>query len=86
MKDKVTMDKKIEDQTTYFGLKVYKEGVKESDIKKLPFYEFWEESARGSTSLNKDDEIYIYLHDWVNFCKLFIKHGTHHYQSIDERE
>lgn len=72
---------KTMNKTTYFGLTVFKEGVKESDIKRLPFYEFWEESARGSTCMKVDNEIYIYLHDWENFCKQFIKYGTHRYQS-----
>lgn len=38
---------------TYFGLEIfsngYCSGVKESDIKKLPFYEFWLKKGLGST-------------------------------------
>ena len=40
-------------QKTYFGLEIfsngYCSGVKESDIKKLPFYEFWLKKSLGST-------------------------------------
>jgi hypothetical protein len=68
-------------KTTYFGLTVYENrAVKESDIKKLPFYEFWKESFRGSTCQEIDGEIFIYLHDWESFCKLFIETGKHRYQ------
>ena len=68
------------DKKTYFGLDVYNAGVKKSDIEKLPFYDFWNDSAVGSTCAIIDDEIYVYLHDWENFCRSFIKHGTHRYQ------
>lgn len=66
-------------EKTYFGLNVHVNGqryVLESDIKKLPFYAFWKESVRGTTYLLLDDSG-IYLHDWENFCKLFIETGKH---------
>lgn len=66
---------------TFFGLKVYHPyGVKKSDIEKLPFYEFWEASAKGSTCGVFNDETYVYLHDWERFCYSFILHGSHRYQ------
>ena len=40
-------------QKTYFGLEIFSNGycpgVKESDIKRLPFYEFWLKKSLGST-------------------------------------
>jgi hypothetical protein len=40
-------------QKTYFRFEIfsncYYSGVKESDIKKLPFYEFWLKTSLGST-------------------------------------
>lgn len=63
---------------TYFGLEIFENNlVKENDIKKLPFYEFWDESAKGSTYLIKDGTSYIYLTDWESFCRLFIETGKH---------
>ena len=74
-----TISEQRQEIKTYFGLKVYpSQGVKESDIKKLPFYDFWYESAKCSTMLKEDNgEIYVYLHDWERFCVLFIKTGSH---------
>jgi hypothetical protein len=66
---------------TYFGLKVYDEKfVRDEDIKQLPFYNFWAESAQNSTCFMHDDQRLIYLHDWERFCKLFIKTGKHRFQ------
>ena len=71
------------EELTYFGLEVHPgKGIKESDIKKLPFYEFWKASAVGSTCAIFDGETYVYRHDWENFCKSFIKYGTHRYQGL----
>ena len=69
---------------TYFGLEI-KDGnlIKESDIKNLPFYEFWLESAKGSTCAIIDGEEYIYLSDWESFASLFIKTGKHRFQKRD---
>ncbi|WP_323590824.1 hypothetical protein [Aliarcobacter butzleri] len=69
---------------TYFGLEI-QEGnlIKESDIKKLPFYEFWLESSKGSTYAIIDDEECIYLRDFESFSKLFIETGKHRFQKRD---
>jgi hypothetical protein len=67
-------------EKTYFGLSIHVDDeryVLESDIKKLPFYDFWQESARGSTCIVLDKDSGIFLHDWENFCRLFIETGTH---------
>lgn len=71
---------RVETGVSFFGLPVF-EGrlIRESDIAKLPFYDFWRESARGSTQPIFDDETYVYLHDWEAFCRLFIKTGKHRY-------
>ena len=69
---------------TYFGLEIHQGNlVKENDIKKLPFYDFWYESAKGSTYVIIDDEEYIYLTDFESFSKLFIKTGKHRFQKGD---
>ena len=39
----------FETNKTFFGLTVYKAGVKLSDIEKLPFSHFFKESHKGST-------------------------------------
>ena len=65
---------------TFFGLQVYPSGDKESDIKKLPFYEFWKASATGSTCALFNGETYVYLHDWESFCYSFVLHGTHRHE------
>ena len=52
--------------------------VREVDIEKLPFYDFWKESARGSTCMADEDhqgKMLIYVHDWEAFCRLFITTG-----------
>jgi hypothetical protein len=72
------------ERTTYFGLKIYtidnQDYVREKDIKKLPFYDFWKTSAKGSTCITDDKlEDLIYLYDWENFSVFFIKTGKHRY-------
>lgn len=67
-------------EKTYFGLSVYDNSeryVLQSDIKKLPFYDFWEEGARGTTYILLSEERGVFIHDWENFCKLFIETGKH---------
>ena len=72
----------MENATTFFGLPIInQEFVKESDIAQLPFYTFWQESARGSTMLVQDNETLVYLYDWEAFSRLFIATGKHRYQS-----
>lgn len=70
---------------TFFGLNVIEirgsNVVEVSDIKKLPFYEFWAESSSGSTMLvGNDGRDYVSLIDWEKFCELFIRTGKHRYQ------
>ena len=65
---------------TFFGIEIFENNlVSEDDIKKLPFYEFWSESAFGSTYLVKDGKNYIYLTDWESFSRLFINTGKHRF-------
>ena len=71
---------KEKEKITYFGLKVYKingsEYVREDDIKKLPFYDFWQESAESSTMIIDEDlGNLVFLYDWKAFCHIFIKTG-----------
>ena len=69
---------------TYFGLEIYQENlIKENDIKKLPFYDFWLDSSKGSTQPIIDNEGYVYLSDFENFSKLFIETGKHRFQKRD---
>jgi len=67
---------------SYFGVDVLRnELIDEAQIKKLPFYDFWLESASGSAMLLENNKNYIYLSDWEYFCKLFIQTGKHRYQN-----
>ena len=69
-----------EPEKTYFGLDILRgKFVRESDIAKLPFYNFWRDSSRGSTVLHdpRTDETLVYLHDWKAFSQLFIETGRH---------
>jgi len=65
--------------TTYFGLTVVKDRlVRLDDIRRLPFFSFWEESSHGSALCEGDEgELFVYLHDWESFSDLFIKTGKH---------
>jgi hypothetical protein len=67
--------------TTYFGLPVVRDRlVRLEDIRRLPFFDFWQESARGSTMIRDDQgELFVHLHDWEAFADLFIKTGTHRF-------
>ena len=69
-------------ETTYFGLKVHNNKyVLESDIKKLPFYDFWLESSVGSGVLIlENNDVGIWIDDWKQFSELFIKDGKHRFQ------
>jgi hypothetical protein len=63
---------------TYFGLPVI-DGmfVRHSDIGQLPFFTFWQESAKGSVMLGTPagDDYHVYLHDWEHFSRLLITTG-----------
>lgn len=77
---KIRKIKSKDTNKTYFGINIFEDDlVKEDDIKKLPFYDFFRESMKGSTYLEKDGINYIYLKDWENFCKLFIETGKHRF-------
>ncbi|MGK4361523.1 hypothetical protein ACSMFQ_18805 [Ectopseudomonas chengduensis] len=69
---------------TYFGLPVYScngtKCVSRDDIKNLPFFDFWEESATGSTCPVDGGVVYVYLRDWIAFADIFIKTGRHRFQ------
>lgn len=66
---------------SYFDLDVYElygygKCVRMEDIKKLPFYDIWLESAMGSTmGISEEYGSMVYLHDWVNFSRGYIAHG-----------
>jgi hypothetical protein len=67
-------------KTTYFGLPVIeRKYVRGSDIKKLPFYEFWREASIGSTYTSDPEtgEDLVYLGDWERFSRMFIETGRH---------
>lgn len=73
-------------KTTYFGLEVVDgKYVREADILKLPFGEFWRKSSIGSTATTDANtgEHFIYLHDWERFSEMFIKTGRHRYMPVD---
>lgn len=66
--------------TTWFGLEIVQDRlVRLTDIEALPFYDFWLESAKGSTMPVIDDAYFVYLHDWVAFCERFVRTGGHRF-------
>lgn len=70
----------MSDKTTYFGLPIVREKyVRDDDIKALPFYEFWSDSARGIGCIGDPEtgEMLIPLRDWEKFSVRFIKTGRH---------
>lgn len=79
--------KSIEIQnTTYFGIKIYKNFyVKKNDIEKLPFYEFWLESTKGSIISRYESFVVVPLSDWELFSQLFIRTGKHRYNRLEEK-
>lgn len=69
---------------TFFGLEIYQDKlIKIDDIKKLPFYDFWYESSKGSAYATINNEEYAYLNDFESFSKLFIETGKHRFQKGD---
>lgn len=77
----------FKENKTFFGLDIYTQGVKLSDISRLPFAQFFNDSHVGSTMLFIDGENYIYKHDWERFCKGFILSGKHRYiESFSNKE
>ena len=72
----------------YFGIVPVQHGsdsfwvVREVDIARLPFYDFWLASAVGSTLMVDPEHAgkgLIYYYDWQAFCSLFIRTGKHRY-------
>ena len=64
--------------TTYFGLPIVRgKYVCDADIKALPFYEFWSDSARGIGCVGDPEtgEVLIPLRDWEKFSVRFIETG-----------
>lgn len=89
------MEKTTETPPSYFGIKPFfipsgSQGcwfVKEVDIEKLPFYEFWKESTVGSGAFPDNEnpgKSLIFFADWRAFCHLFIKTGKHRYNLYKE--
>jgi hypothetical protein len=68
-------------KTTYFGLPVVRDRlVSLDDIRRLPFFSFWEESARGSAMVvGEDGALFVHLQDWEAFARLFIETGKHRF-------
>ncbi|MNK94972.1 hypothetical protein D3C87_1151940 [compost metagenome] len=67
-------------KTTYFGLPVVRDRVRVADIRRLPFFNFWQESAQGSTMVcDEQGEPSVPLYDWEAFARLFIETGKHRY-------
>ena len=84
------------DEKSFFGISVYEFrgifGVLESDIKKLAFYDHWDNVSRGSTIMlvmedNGEDgdthdesckvvDHFIYLYDWEKFSRIYINTGN----------
>lgn len=68
----------MSEKTTYFGLPIVRSKyVRDEDIKALPFYEFWSESARGIGCIGDPEtgEMLIPLCDWEKFSVRFIETG-----------
>lgn len=73
-------------EKSFFGVPVVEQDgcklVRVCDIQKLPFYEFWNESAIGSTIRRDESGDLVYLSDWEGFAALFIRTGRHRYQKV----
>lgn len=66
---------------TYFGLAIHRERyVRESEIRALPFFEFWRASSVGSAMVEEGGEVLVPLPDWEAFSQLFIRTGKHRFQ------
>ncbi len=67
-------------ERTFFGLEIVSgRGVRSLDIARLPFSDFWCDSAVRSAQ-TKDaatGEWLVRLNDWVAFRELFIETGRH---------
>ncbi len=62
---------------TYFGLEVYEDSyVLVSDIKKLPFFEYWKMNINNIDSIVLQEDRGIFVKDWDKFSRYFILHGS----------
>ncbi|MBO9455120.1 metallophosphoesterase [Paracoccus sp. R12_1] len=71
---------------TYFGLEIVNDRcVRQADIAKLPFYDFWRQSSLGSGHPmdRETGEPLVWLHDWESFCRMFILTGRHRLMKDD---
>lgn len=75
-------------ETACFGVPVMRPAgqgdssvVKERHIAELPFYSFWRDSSIGSAKSLIDGQAAVFLHDWIAFCRLFIRTGKHRCQT-----
>ena len=62
---------------TYFGIDIYRYGVKVSDLKKLPFFDLFTEYHGDKLYLTNAEEDYIPLIDWESFCFDYVMHGNY---------
>jgi hypothetical protein len=53
------------DNKTYFGVNIYRYGVKVDDLKKLPFFDLFADYHGNKLYLTNTEEDYIPLIDWV---------------------
>lgn len=59
---------------TFFGIEIFENNlVSEDDIAKLPFYEFWNKSAFGSTYIQKIEQIIFILQIGKVFVGFLLK-------------
>ena len=71
---------------TYYDLEIYDNGmmtgVLQSDIEKLPFFDYWQKVSLGSTQgiyidpESGEEHGLVYLHDWKKFCRLYEQERT----------
>ena len=64
---------------TYFGIDVYRYGVKVSDLEKLPFFDLFVEHSGDSMFLSNGKESYVPLIDWEGFCYDYILRGKYRF-------
>ncbi|HHD78341.1 MAG TPA: hypothetical protein ENK98_01680 [Epsilonproteobacteria bacterium] len=62
---------------SYFGVVVYRHGVKVDDLKKLPFFDIFTDYHDDKIYLTNAEEDYIPLIDWEGFCYDYVMHGNY---------
>ena len=65
------------DNKTYFGVDIYRYGVKVDDLKKLPFFDIFADYHGNKLYLTNTEEDYIPLIDWEGFCFDYVMHGNY---------